>query len=222
MRASAVAVILLTALSCGVAAAADLDLLVRYQTRSVDAAAVTRSEQWQDRLIVRENHVWTQRLGTRGHDEAPEAHDGHRHFDFALAAQHLRRGPRGELVAEYVDPHSRVVVLVPATEYAAVGFNGSWDGAAALIPPAVVQRMPVLARAAPHGGSWREEKRDGWYTRVLWDERQHYARIVESGRLDGSIWRRIVAEPAPKTPAAQLPWLQLGTYQHKDYDDFMD
>ncbi|SEQ00600.1 hypothetical protein SAMN04488038_10355 [Solimonas aquatica] len=221
MRAMAATAALLLAAVCAAAAAADLDLRVRYESEAVDAAAVHKREQWQDRLIVREGHVWTQRII----DARLPAHGGqeqHAHFDFALAAQHLRRGEKGELIAEYVDTRSRTVVFVPAAEYAAVGFDGSWEAAAALLPPAVVKRMPVLVRTAPAGCSWREERRQGRYTRVLWDERGGYARRIETGREDGVERQLIVAEPMPAVADAALPWRELAGYQHKEYDDFMD
>lgn len=203
------------------AAAADLDLRVHYETERTDAAAVHRRERWQDRVIVRDGHVWTQRI-VDARLPAPEAAEAHAHFDFTLAAQHLRRGAQGERIAEYVDARSRTVVFVPAAEYAAVGFDGSWEAAAALLPPALVQRMPVLVRSAPAGCSWREEHRNGRYTRVLWDARGGYARRIETGREDGVERQWIVAEVLPRTPDAALPWRQLADYQRKEYDDFMD
>ncbi len=220
--------LLACSLSAAVLAAepAPLDLLVTYETRSTDSAGVTRTERWQERVLRRPGHVWTERVLPAAHAGTRDTAHGHGepdHFDFAAAARHLSREADGTMRVDYVEHASRRVVFVPRAEYASTGFNGSWDGAAALVPPSVVMRMPLKARAAaPAGSAWREEQRSGWSTRILWDDRLGYARVIETRQLDGLSALRTVAELQPAPSPAWLPWTLLGGYEQKEYDDFMD
>ena len=200
------------------APAADVDVLVSYETRQVMANGVTRSEAWSERLIRRGDTVWSERvLPARAAEPAAESAD-HKHFDFDRAARLLTRDAKGELQLRFVDRAHGVVVSVPKAEYGAVGFDGRWDAAASIVPAAVAERM-TPAPGAAGGAGWRVEKAKGWSHRVLWSPAQQLALRVESQRDDGST-RRVVSV-VPVAPGA-LPWSGLAAYEQKEYDDFMD
>ena len=209
-----------------------LDALVTYESRSVTHAGVTEMRRFSNRLIRRPGHVWLERdlpvapagkISHVGHDGKGAVVAGHRHFDFELASQHLTRSADGTLRADYVDRIGRQVVFVPPTEYSVPGFDGSWDNAAALVSEKTVAAMPLAPLpSAVAGAVWHAEARNGWFNRVLWSTRSKIALVVESGRSDGSVFRRTVVDLQPLTPAASLPWKQLAGYAQKDYDDFMD
>ena len=203
-----------------------LDATVSYESRSVSHAGVTEIRQFRNLLIRRPGHVWMERL-VPAHVEAGHTHEvgegGHKHVDFDLSTQHLTRGARGEVHAEYIDPNQRQVVFVPPTEYSISGFDGSWDNAAAMVAEKTVLAMPLSSRASPTPEAhWHEEARNGWYNRVLWSSRYKVALIVESGRTDGSTTRRTVLDVRPLTAEQALPWKHLNGYAQKEYDDFMD
>ncbi|WP_156924454.1 hypothetical protein [Derxia gummosa] len=202
-----------------------LDAVISYESRIVNHAGVTEVRSFRNLLVRRPGHVWMQRLLPEvraGHETEGEAHGGHKHFDFEAATQHLTRNADGSIRADYVDAETRQIVFVPPAEYSVSGFDGSWEGAAALVPEKVVLAMPRSNRPAPAGAEWREERRDGWTNRVLWSTAQHIALEIESGRDDGSLRRVTRVTPQPAMPDARLPWLALKGYQQKEYQDFLD
>jgi hypothetical protein len=218
-RRIAVVGMLAFALCAKAAPAPDVDALITYETRQVTAAGVTRTERWQERLVRRGDAVWTERVlpaaavALHANESATE-HAGHKHFDFDSAARLVQREANGELRLRFVDRERRVVVSVPAAEFGAVGFDGSWEAVAFVVPPAVIARM-----GAPSNG-WRCEQAKGWSHRVRWSEVRQLPTQVESRRDDDSI-RRIVSI-APSAPAKSLPWVGLADYTQKEYDDFTD
>jgi hypothetical protein len=200
--------------------APDVDALVTYETRQVTSAGVTRTERWQERLIRRGGAVWTERVLPAGPtalhaNEGAAEHGAHRHFDFERAARLVQRDAQGQLRLRFIDRDKRVVVNVPAPEYGAVGFDGNWEAAASLVPPAVVGRMSPASAAG-----WRTEQSKGWSHRVRWSAAQQLPSRLESQRDDGSV-RRVVSVQT-RAPSATLPWAALGEFTQKDYDDFMD
>ena len=231
---AAAAAVLLVVLCPGVRAAPavalpDVDAIVSYQTRQVLASGVERQERWQERLVRRGDRVWTERVLPRaaraahGH-ESPAEHAAHKHFDFESAARLVSQGAGGAVELQYVDTRRRVVVNVPKAEFGAVGFDGRWDAAASIVPPAVVAGMPLLRgtpRVAGSGNVWHVEKDGEWSHRVLWSVDRRIALRVESARLDGSVRRVVTVEPA-KPGSAGAPWADTAAYAQKEYDDFMD
>lgn len=205
-------------------AAPDLDALVTYETRQVTAAGVLRTEIWKERLIRRGDAVWTERVlpgqahAAHAHEGSAE-HAGHKHVNFDSAARWLRRDATGQTQLQYVDREHRMVVSVPQAEYGAVGFDGRWDAAAHIVPPSVIEHMPVQASAGLDV-TWHVEKGSDWSHRVLWSGARQVALRVESTRSDGSFKRLVTVVPvAAVTP---LPWQGLASYVQKEYDDFMD
>ena len=212
------------------AAAPDLDALVTHESTVVTHTGVMRTERFSERIIRRAGHVWTERVvpafalraGQAAEKEAEKA--DHRHFDFEAAARHLTREADGKTRLEYVDREKKWAVFVPASEYGPVGFSGNWDAEFHLAPPTLVERMPVRAsRTLETGGAvWHEERRNGWTNRVLWSPALQYPLAIEALRDDGTIVRKTVVKMLPATPAVELPWLVLGQYRQRAYDDFMD
>jgi hypothetical protein len=206
----------------------DLDALVSYETRQVLPSGVTRVESWQERLVRRGDRVWTERVlpgaaAAADHDHAKEhGGHGHKHFDFERAARLLSRDAQGRPVLRFADARERVLVNVPATEFGAVGFDGRWDAAAHLVPPALVQAMAPAAGSAPAGAAWREQHSQGWTHRVLWSEPLQVALRIDSRRDDGSASRSVSLQSRPATPAQRLPWLALERWTQREYDDFLD
>ncbi len=198
----------------------DVDALVTYETRQLTTAGVLRTERWQERLVRHGDAVWTARVLPAGQaalhaNESAAEHAGHKHFDFDSAARLVERTPSGELRLRFVDREHKVVVSVPKAEYGAVGFDGSWDAAAHIVPPAVVARMGVAS-----ADGWRTENAKGWSHKLRWSAAQQVPLRVESRRDDGSVTRVVTVTPMPA--AAALPWSGIDAFAQKDYDDFMD
>ena len=218
----------------------DIEARVSYETRQVMSSGVTRVDTWQERLVRRGNQVWTERIlapvahaghALDGHERAGHErekvaeHAGHRHFNAETSARWLTLKPDGQVEVRFVDREHKIVVSVPRAEFGTVGFDGRFDGAASIVPPAVVQAMtPTTAR--PVGGSadgqWLTDRSQGWSHKLLWSAPGQLALRVESTRDDGSVQRRVTVQLLPAAPAMPAPWSQLADYTPKQYDDFMD
>ncbi len=219
------------AAASGVTSPSDLDAIVTHESTSVSRNGVTRTERFEERVIRRQGHVWTERVlpaaarANLHHHDANAEGTEHRHFDFEGAARHVTREADGRTHLEYVDREKKWTVFVPGAEYGPVGFLGNWDAEFHLAPPALIARMPVLATrtaSTPEGAAWHEERRDGWTHRVLWSNTHNYPLAIEAIRDDGTLTRRTAVKIVAATPADRLPWRGLSGYRPRTYDDFMD
>ena len=208
----------------------DIDARVSYETRQVMSTGVIRVDTWQEHLVRRGNQVWTERVvppvAHAGHArETVAEHAGHRHFNAETSARWLTRKPDGQVEVRFVDREHRIVVSVPQAEFGTVGFDGRFDGAASLVPLAVVQAMTqTTARQVGRSadGQWLIDRSQGWSHKVLWSASKQLAMRVESRRDDASVQRRVSVQLLPVTSAKPAPWSQLTDYTPKQYDDFMD
>lgn len=205
----------------------DVDALLSHETHQLMANGVTRVDTWQERLVRRGDQVWTERvLPSHRHGESPRAeHVGHRHFNGDTSARWLTRHADGRLEVKLVDRHHKVVVEIPRAEFGTVGFDGSFDAAASIVPPAVAQGMRMTSeKVSPHVGfadaRWRADRSQGWSHRVLWSPSRQIAMRVESRRDDGNVRSTVTVQLLPTAGVA--PWQQVRDYAVKRYDDFMD
>ena len=205
-----------------------LNAIVSYESRTLNHEGVTETRQFKNALVRRAGHIWVERVmpqSARLYENQGKRDDngGHRHFDFGMASQHLTQSENGITRADYVDRIGRQIVFVPPTEYSVSGFDGSWENAGMIVSRETVKAMSS-AKNLPKSaeGEWYEQARNGWYNKVLWSENLQVAIVVESGRTDGSAFRRTTLEIKPLTPDSELPWKQLAGYVQKEYDDFMD
>jgi hypothetical protein len=207
-------------------AAADFDATVRYETRQVMASGVTRIDTWQERVVRRGSQVWSERVlpadarALHAQEEAAE-HAAHKHFNAETAARWISVGPKGEGVLKFVDHDHRYVVNVPRAEYASVGFDGRFDAAGAIVPPAAIRAMKAEPGGTP-ARRWHMDRGQGWVHRVLWSDTMQLALRVESRREDGSFSRQVRVDLKPRAADTAPPWAATSSYAQKQYDDFMD
>ena len=204
----------------------DVDALVTYETRQVMASGITRTDTWQERLVRRGDQVWTERVlpggsGVPHPGESASEHFGHKHLNADNAAHWLSLGANGQVELKLVDREHKLVVDIPAAEFATVSFDGRYDAAAAVVPPAVARAMKADA-AATAEGQWRSERNQGWTHRVLWSETRQLALRVQSQRDDGSVQRSVTVRLLPASAGRSAPWQALAGYTPTHYDEFMD
>lgn len=203
----------------------DVEALVTYETRQVMASGVTRSETWQERLVRRGDQVWAERILARTPHRPDADHAaepaGHKHLNAETSAHWLSLAADGSVRLRLVDHVHRQVVEIPRAEFGSVAFDGRFDAAAAIVPPAVVRTMQSEGRA---GGDaeWRGQRADGWTHRVLWSARHQLAIRVESRRDDGSVERKVTVRLQPGPATRPAPWQSLAGYAARNYDEFMD
>lgn len=200
------------------AAPADLNLLVKHDITEIGADGVTRNIRFQERVYRRNGLVWVERVlpaeAHRGEDHAQGGHD-HKHMDLAASARWITQDKGQGVRIRLVNHHDRVVIDVPAAEYANVGFDGSWENAWHLLDPRQLKDMRVKS------GGLYEKAGNGNTVRVLWDSKAEIPRRVESANKSGTSRKIMVAEdiPAPR----KTPWEGLGSgYQQKEYSDYLD
>lgn len=214
-------------------AAPDLDLRIAYYSRAVTAEGVTREARFEETMLRRAGHVWTERVlppQPPAHAEHAHGQAGagatrvaavHKHFNPALLPRHVTL-ENGKVHLEYVDSGAREVIAVPPGEFDNVAFDGSWARAYYLLDPERLRALPASARKSDvPGARWRERERNGAYERVLWDGRREIPLVIESGDSAGTSLHRIVLT-VQRDVTRTLPWQRLAGYARREYADFLD
>lgn len=205
------------------ALAVDLAIRVDHDITVLGADGVTRITRFSERLIRRDNQSWVARvLPAHAHeeDEHRAGDKGHKHMDLAAAARWVSRGEDGKLRVRLVNDHDKMVVDIPAVDYNNIGFDGKWTTASQLLDPEQLKRMQPSPRSAAPGTRWYEGGTRNARVQVLWDEKEHYPRRIESANLNGTSHSTLVARR--ETMPATLPWSRLAGYAQKDYSDLLD
>jgi hypothetical protein len=213
----------------------DLDLSITHYTRIQTPEGVLRESRYEEKMVRRPGHVWTERVvpETASTQQAIHRHDksgpaasaglaehAHRHFNHVLLPRHVS-STGDQLRLEFVDFHEREVITIAPSEYENVNFDGSWANTFFLVDPKIVAALPVSKKTAPSGARWHELTRDGIYQRVLWDEKRLIPLVVEKGDIQGSILERMEVRVQPGL--ADVPrWASLKGYAQKEYADFLD
>ena len=228
--------------------AADLDLSIQYYSRVLTDEGVLRESRYEETMLRRAGHIWISRvlpkqISTRnahgvvasGHDDdrkprsqttslhqpAQPPEPKHKHFNPVLMPRHLML-ENGKMRLEYVDAVHKEVIAITPSEYENVGFDGSWANAYYLLDPRVVAALPLSKKAsAVSGASWYELERNGIFQRVLWDEKNMLAIVIETGNRTGTVLNRIEVKQHARLQGA-LPWQNLKGYAQKEYSDFLD
>ena len=214
----------------------DLDLAIRYYSKVLTAEGVTREARYEEKMLRRTGHVWVTRVLPKtaiaqAADVMPEIgkknvslkvkEPEHAHFNHVLSSRHILL-ENNKLRVEYVDAHSKNIVAVPASEYANVNFDGSWENSFYLVDPALVVALPLSTRVSKMSGArWHEREKNGVFQRVLWDDQKQIPLVIESGDKAGTFYRRVEVQ-AMATLSAELPWNKLKGYGQKEYSDFLD
>ena len=209
----------------------DLDLAIRYYSKVLTAEGVTREARYEEKMLRRTSHVWVTRVVPKALDAASEIakknvslkvkESEHAHFNHVLTSRHIML-ENNKLRVEYVDAHSKNIVAVPASEYANVNFDGSWENSFYLLDPKLVDAMPISSKPSTVAGAqWHEREKNGVFQRVLWDEPKQIPLIIESGDKAATFYQRVDVTPQASTTSA-LPWKNLQGYAQKEYADFLD
>jgi hypothetical protein len=206
-----------------------LDLTIQYYDRALTSDGVLRESRYEETMLRRPGHVWVARvlpkwtekaLVEHEHKEHGDEHD-HKHFNPIALPRHVTQEAK-QVKVEYVDHPNKQVINIVATEFENVNFDGSWVNAYFLVDPSVVLAMPLSKSKGSEGQlSWHELNRNGIFQRVLWDEKNLIPREIETGKDDGSIFRKVSIK-VNSTEIAKLPWLNTKGYVQKEYSDFLD
>jgi hypothetical protein len=201
-----------------------LELSVSYYDRSLNAEGVLREIRFQEKMQRRPGHVWVMRVlpktasDSHSHNEA--THD-HKHFNPVLLPRHVMM-EKGNLKLEYVDRSKKEVINIVASEFENVSFDGSWVNAYFLVDPQQVLAMPLSTKTSTVSGAhWYEQQKNGVFQRVLWDEVNMIPLEIETGKRDGTVFRKVTVTVTAKDQV-DSPWQKTQGYQQKEYSDFLD
>jgi hypothetical protein len=201
------------------AAAQDVDLLVRHSTLSAGADGVKRSTEFSEQVVRRGNQVWVERVVPEGwHPAGAHVHadKDHKHLDVVVAARWITRDAGGALRVRLASRTDRVLVDVDKTDFANIGFDGSWPAAYHLMDPAALKGMQ---RAGKKGDLTTYLSVDKTRKlKVVWNDKLNVPVLVES--VSGASSKKTVVEVKPA--ARTLPWQVTQQYTRKDYSDYLD
>lgn len=220
--------------------APDLDLSIKHYSRVLTAEGVTRESRYEETMMRRNKHVWVARVLPSQRDQhvAPHVADGRvrpvsnaalpdadshlqRHFNPATVPRHVTLDS-GKLKLEFIDSEQKEVVAIAPTEYDNVNFDGSWVNAYYLLDPAMVSTLFLARQSSPVAGAhWRSREKDGYFQRVLWDDKRMIPLVIETGNRSGSFFRRTQIQPRASL-RKDLPWENTKGYAKKEYVDFPD
>lgn len=202
---------------------ADLDLTVKYFNRELNAEGVLHESSYEEKMLRRKSHVWSERIIPRQASLNDTSHPNHEHkdFNYIVLPRHVRLD-NNKLAVEFIDPHDRQVISIAPTEYENINFDGSWLNTYYLVNPQAVAAMPLSGRRsnAAHA-RWHEMEKNGLFQRVLWDDQAGIPLIVETGNKAGTFFQRIQVTPHAKL-TQNLPWQNLQGFAQKEYSDFLD
>jgi len=216
-------VLLSLSLAAATAFAQDLDLLVEHRIKAVGMDGVTRTTEFAERVVRRKDQAWIERvIPARAHKANAQTKSGHddKHLDLATATRWVTLENGKTLNVRLVSAEDKVVVSVPAAEYANIGFDGNWDNVWHLLDPRQLRNMTPVPGNAPAGMRWYESVSGGLTVRVLWDEKAEIPRRVESGNHAGTMRKQMSAKDM--APPRDLPWTLIGNFRQREYADYLD
>jgi hypothetical protein len=201
------------------AAAQDVDLLVRHSTLSAGADGVKRSTEFSEQVVRRQGQVWVERVVPEGwHPADAHAHadEAHKHLDVAVAARWITRDAGGAMRVRLASRMDKVLVDVDKTDFANIGFDGSWLAAYHLMDPAALKGMQLAGKKGDLTTYLSSDK--ARQVKVVWNDKLNVPVLVES--VSGASSKKTVVEVKP--PAKVLPWQVTQQYTRKDYSDYLD
>jgi len=224
--------------------ASDMDLSIKYFNRELSTDGVLHESSYEESMLRRNGHVWTQRVlpkqisendtthpplpnpppsGEGTNESLRDIHVNHEHkdFNYIVLPRHVAFDG-SKTTVEFIDMHERQVIYIAPTEYENVNFDGSWLNTYYLVNPQYVAAMPLASRPSTTAHTqWHEAKNTKLYQRILWNDKLNIPLIIETGDIAGTFLNRITV--SPKTKLTQnIPWQRLQGFTQKEYSDFLD
>lgn len=202
-----------------------LKLNIKYYDKILTAEGMLRESRYEEVMVRRPGHVWSARVlpamaPNPGHTDH-ESESGHKHFNPTVLPRHIvMQG--GKMKVEFIDEVNKQLINIAETEFQDVSFDGSWLNAYYLIDPKQVLSLPVSARKSEvQGAIWHEQQKNGVFQRVLWDGKNKIPLEVETGTLNGAVYRRVSVALQPINDNDR-PWKSVSKYAAREYADFLD
>lgn len=183
------------AISCTVFAQENASFKVEHNSMTIGRDGVTRQTSYSENLYRNGNQLLYVRNLPKNipSRDKPERHD-ERHFDSNLSPQLISLKNNGEVTFTFLDLDNKIRIEVPKVEFNTIGFSGSWADAFSLVDPSLLKKMIKKEPGSKANTVWYEQLNDRGLTRILWDEKNKIASIVEVSSKDGLIKNRSTSE----------------------------
>lgn len=202
-----------------------LKLNIKYYDKVLTTEGMLRESHYEESMVRRPGHVWSYRVlpaiavhpSHAQHEHEPE----HTHFNPTVLPRHIEL-QNGKLKVEFVDEVNQQLINIAETEFQDVSFDGSWSNAYYLIDPKQLLSLPLSSRKSEiPGATWHEQQKHGVFQRVLWDQKNMIPLEVETGTLNGAVYKRVSVMLKPLSES-DVPWKNISKYAAREYADFLD
>jgi hypothetical protein len=194
-----------------------LAAIVSHDDRTLRIDGTTRITQYQDRFFRGPNHVWVERVVPAALEERLALRDASGEPRLRLTARLVTREPSGAASLCLVSRGERLIIDVSADDYDTFGFGGTFEAAASLVDPDVLQEMRP-GRVALQG-RWYEQKTEDGVFRVEWSSRLRLALATDRVTSDSSQSTHMTVELRASPGMAELPWNRIDDFRHANFSD---
>jgi len=214
--------ILSGAVVCAAFAQDNASYKVEHYSMSIGRDGVTRQTSYSETLYRNGSQVIYVR-NLPANISKRDKHDRHdeRHFDSTLTPQLITLKKNGEVDFTYLDLDNKIRIEVPKVEFNTVGFSGSWVNSFSLVDPMIFKKMIKKEPGSKPNTVWYEQVTDRGLTRILWDEKNKIASVVEVSNKDGSMKNRSSSELISLNSNNPL-FTQANTFTSKVISDYRD
>lgn len=208
---------------CSAQELSDLDLTINHYNRELTPEGVLHESRYQEKMMRRNGHVWTERVLPKRTTSEDKTHPTHEHKDFNyIVLPRLVTLVDNKINVAFINTRDHQQIYIAPTEYENVNFDGSWLNTYYLIDPGLIANMLVTQgiNTVPQA-QWYETKKNGLFQRVLWNEKLSIPLVIETGDLADTFLHRIQITPQARV-RQDLPWKHLQGFTQKEYSDFLD
>jgi hypothetical protein len=209
-------------LTCPVFAQENAAYKIEHYAMSVGRDGVTRETSYSENLYRNGSQLlYVRNVPASPNKKSSHEHRNERHLDSTLSPQLVVLKKNGEVDFTFLDLDNKIRVEVPKVEYNSVGFSGSWVDSYSLVDPAIFKKMVKKGPGPQANTIWYEQMSDKGTTRILWDEKNAIALVVEVSNKDGSM-KKSSTSTLINLNASNPLFTSANTFKSKVIADYRD
>jgi len=201
----------------------DLDVKMKTETKVIGNDGVIRTTYLEEHFVRKGPAAWVERIIPSVVPAKKKAKSGsdHEHFD-PLEGARLVEMEKGQIRLSFLQHDDKVRVGIPKSEYASIGFDGSWERAYYMMTPQEYAALKPTNRVTNQANTqWYEGDDKENFLRILIDFKNAIPLVIERGNFIGTRHHKITLTPLA---LGEIPkeWKNINTYTPKVYSDFVD
>jgi len=209
-------------LTCPAFAQENAAYKIEHYAMSVGRDGVTRETSYSENLYRNGSQLmYVRNVPASPNKKSSHEHRNERHLDSTLSPQLVVLKKNGEVDFTLLDLDNKIRVEVPKVEYNSVGFSGSWVDSYSLVDPAIFKKMVKKGPGPQANTIWYEQMSDKGTTRILWDEKNAIALVVEVSNKDGTMKKSSTAKLINLNASNPL-FASANTFKSKVIADYRD